>query len=199
MKSNKNIILLILTLGAFFSGCNNKKATNYSLALNVKDSAALCIKPIPPGDSAKFISTSVTVSGAVNKEIELNIDSLKKMKKISLDSFLVVCESGAERSHSVHSRGVLLRDIVKKAGINITNHKDRNFAIIARATDNYKATFSWGELFNNPTGDHTIVLYEENGKPIDKFGKMKLICTNDFKTGPRQVVWLKSIEVVRMN
>ena len=182
-----------------FSGCNNPDSSGSMLTQAEKDSAALCIKPVPPADSAKFISQSIKVYGAVNKEIELTVDSLRKMKTVALDSFQVVCESGAEGSKSMMSRGVLLRDILKKAGLNITNHKDRNFAIIARATDNYKATFSWGEIFNNATGDHTIVLYEENGKPIRKFGEMKLICTNDIKTGPRQVVWLKAIEVTRVN
>lgn len=96
-------------------------------------------------------------------------------------------------------KGILLKDILEKAKIKQSNHKDRNFYIVARATDNYKATFSWAEIFNNPTGENVFVLFEENGMPIKVKGEMILICKNDIKTGPRHVFWLKSIEINRVD
>ncbi|MBW7936520.1 MAG: hypothetical protein H3C71_05110, partial [Flavobacteriales bacterium] len=113
--------------------------------------------------------------------------------------FVVVCQSGANMKEDKICKGVLLRDILEKAKIKQTNHKDRNFYIVARATDNYKATFSWAEIFNNPTGDNIYILFEENGQPIQKQGDMILICKNDIKTGPRHVYWLSSIEVNRVD
>ncbi|MEO9004236.1 MAG: hypothetical protein ABI288_05850, partial [Ginsengibacter sp.] len=75
----------------------------------------------------------------------------------------------------------------------------RNFYIVARASDGYKATFSWAEIFNNPTGENTYIIFEENDKPILKKGAMMLNCNNDIKTGPRHVSWLKSVEVNRVD
>ena len=68
----------------------------------------------------------------------------------------------------------LLKDILEKAKIKQNGHKDRNFYIVARASDDYKATFSWAELFNNPTGENAYILFEESGKPI-KNGEMILL------------------------
>lgn len=121
------------------------------------------------------------------------------MKVTTIENFKVICQSGAEKKENKTCKGVLLRDILEKAKIKKTDHKDRNFYIVARATDNYKATFSWAEIFNNPTGDNVYVIFEENGKPIDSQGEMILISKNDIKTGPRHVSWLNKIEVYRVD
>lgn len=155
-------------------------------------------KPVSATDSLNFVSRSIKVSGDVENELLLTVDSLKKMNVITLDEFNVVCQSGATRKTDKTSKGVLLRDILEKAGIKQTNHKDRDFIFIARAADDYKAIFSWAEIFNNSTGENTYVLFEENEQPIIMQGETILICANDIKTGPRHVIWLKSIDVKRI-
>jgi len=165
---------------------------------NVENEGA-CLLPIAPGDTFKYISKVLEVKGDVENTLNLTVDSLKRMKLVTLNNLNVVCLSGATSSAKATRKAVLLKDILEKAVIVQQNHKDRNFIIVARATDNYKATFSWAEIFNNPTGDNTFVIFEEDGKPIASHGEMKLICANDIKTGPRQVIWLKSIEITRVN
>lgn len=150
-------------------------------------------------DSAGFYTTMITVSGDVEFPLSLTVDSLKKMNVAMLDSSNIVCQTGAVMNSSKSSRGILLKDILAKAGIIQKNHKDRNFYIVARAADGYKATFSWGEIFNNPTGENTYVIFEENNMPISKKGAMVLNSNHDIKTGPRHVYWLKSIEVKRVD
>lgn len=150
-------------------------------------------------DGVKFYSKTLAISGDVEFPLSLTVDSLKKMNVVALDSLNIVCQSGAIVNQSVSSRGVLLKDILNKAGIKQLNHADRNFYIVARASDGYKATFSWAELFNNPTGENTYIIFEENNQPITKKGAMVLNCNNDIKTGPRHVNWLKSIEVHRVD
>ncbi len=157
-----------------------------------------CMMPIPAGDSAKYISKQVAVTGDVSIPLTLTVDSLKKMNVVTINNFKVICQSGANMKEDATCKGVLLTDILKKANIVQKNHKDRNFYIVARATDDYKATFSWAELFNNPTGENVYVIFEENGKPIKAQGDMILISKNDIKTGPRHVYWLKSIDVKRV-
>lgn len=165
---------------------------------NNKESQS-CIMPISAEDSAKYVSESIEVVGEVECPLLLTVDSLKKMNVVTIDNFKVVCQTGTEMKNAESCKGVLLKDILTKAKIVQKNHKDRNFYIVARATDDYKATFSWAEIYNSNTGDNVYVIFEENGQPITVQGEMILICTTDIKTGPRHVYWLKSIEVYRVD
>lgn len=203
-------LLAILTIGFTLSMCTDAPKTEQTTAdaneLAEKSAADTahshtdaCLVPVSAADSATYISSQILIEGDVEFPLTLTVDSLKKMNVVTLENFNVVCQSGATMKTDKTCRGVLLKDILEKANIVQSNHKDRNFYIVARATDNYKATFSWAEIFNNPTGENVYVLFEENGEPIKKQGEMILICKNDIKTGPRHVFWLKSIEVNRVS
>ena len=145
-------------------------------------------------DDLKYVSKEIKVTGDVVTPLTLTVDSLKKMKVVELNDFKIVCQTGLTKDSVESTKGVLLTDILEKQ----QEHKDRNFYIVARASDDYKATFSWAELFNNPTGEKVFVLFEQNGKPLKEKGEMILVSMTDTKTGPRHVKWLKSIEVTRV-
>ncbi len=194
----KNFILILLT--AFFCVmCNSPKKDKEQIISSEKVSKTDNDKHpvLTPADSLKMVNHSIEVKGDVENTLNLTVDSLKKMKVATLDDFKVVCQSGEVKKDNKVCKGVLLKDILEKAKIKQNGHKDRNFYIVARASDDYKATFSWSEIFNNPTGENTYILFEENGKPV-KNGEMIAICKNDIKTGPRHVYWLKSIEVYKV-
>ena len=200
MKKKLTVITAIC-YAFFLSNCNNsnkieKKEPNVAMETEGKEEK--CVSNMTASDSAKFISKQLNVKGEVERTLSLTVDSLKQMKTVEIDNYQVVCQTAATGKPGKSSIGVLLKDIISKAMIKQNGHKDRNFYIVAEATDGYKATFSWAELFNNPTGDNTYVIFEENGKPITNKGQMVLICRNDIKTGPRHVIWLKSIEVNRV-
>ncbi len=211
--NNIKLFSLFLFLAIFFAGCYQSASKDITplkagshishKEIEAKGSNAegegSCLLPIAANDTVKYISKTLEVKGDVEHPLSLTVDSLRKMKSITLNNLNVVCQSGATSSPKATRKGVRLKDILGKAIIVQKNHKDRNFIIVARATDNYKATFSWAEIFNNPTGENTYVLFEEDGQPIKSRGEMKLICASDIKTGPRQVIWLKSIEVTRVN
>ncbi|WP_106917601.1 molybdopterin-dependent oxidoreductase [Chryseobacterium aurantiacum] len=149
-------------------------------------------------DDSKYISKELKIIGDVVNPLTITVDSLKKMNVREFKDFKIVCQSGLTKE-SIHStKGVLLKDILEKAKIIQKDHTDRNFYIVAKATDGYKATFSWGEIFNNPTGEQIYVVFEQNGEPLKNKGEMVLVSLNDTKTGPRHVKWLKSIEVTRV-
>lgn len=203
------LTISVLSIALLFGSCNNNDANNTKNDITAtNDSSTVpkkqngsdaCMMQIPTEDSAKYISKQVVIKGDVENQLILTVDSLKKMDVATIENFKVICQSGANMKEDKSCKGVLLRDILAKAKIKQQNHKDRNFYIVARATDNYKATFSWAEIFNNPTGDNVFVLFEENGQPIRAQGEMILICKNDIKTGPRHVYWLSSIEVKRVD
>lgn len=152
---------------------------------------------LTPEDSLKLANHEIAIKGDVEFPLQLTVDSLKKMKVITIDNFKITGKGGVIKREVKVCKGVLLKDILEKAKIKQEDHKDRNFYIVARASDDYKATFSWAEIFNNPTGENVFILFEENGKPI-KNGEMIAICKNDIATGPRHVYWLKSIEVYKV-
>lgn len=149
-------------------------------------------------DDLKYVSREVLVKGDVVNPLTLTVDSLKKMNVRELNDFKIVCQSGLTKDSIESTKAVLLTDILDKAKIAQKDHKDRNFYIVARASDDYKATFSWAELFNNPAGEKVYVVFEQNGEPLKKKGEMIVVSLSDTKTGPRHVKWLKSIEVTRV-
>lgn len=197
MKTQHCILVLLIAFSCTM--CNSSKKEKEDIAVTEKVSKPDNDKHpvLTPADSLKLVNHEIEVKGDVEFPLSLSVDSLKKMKVVTIDNFKVVCQSGEVKKDDKVCKGVLLKDILEKAKIKQDGHKDRNFYIVARASDDYKATFSWAEIFNNPTGENTYVLFEENGKPV-KSGEMILICKNDIKTGPRHVYWLKSIEVNRV-
>lgn len=196
MKTKTYLIAFLIALTC--SMCNNSKKedtpTKQQTSKTEEKDEHIALST---ADSLKLVNHKIIIKGEVEFPLELTVDSLRKMKVVNIDNLKIVCQSGAVKKDDKTSKGVLLKDILEKAKIKQSGHKDRNFYIVARASDDYKATFSWAEIFNNPTGENTYVLFEENGKPV-KNGEMILICKNDIKTGPRHVYWLKDIEVYKV-
>ena len=149
-------------------------------------------------DSLKLVNHKIEVKGEIEFPLQLSVDSLRKMNVVTINNLKITGKNGEVKQDDKICKGVLLKEILEKAKIKQTDHKDRNFYIVARASDNYKATFSWAEIFNNPIGENVYVLFEENGKPI-KDGDMTIFSKTDIKTGPRHVKWLKSIEVYKVD
>ncbi len=196
MKTQTYILAFISALT--FTMCNNSKKENVAVATEKTSSTEKEHEhALTAEDSLNLITHQIEVKGEVEFPLELNADSLGKMKFETMNNAIAVKENGRLRKSNIIAKGVLLKDILEKAKIKQNGHKDRDFYIVAKASDDYKAIFSWAEIFNNPTGDNTFVLFEENGKPAKK-GDMVLITKNDVNPGPRHVYWLKSIEVCRV-
>lgn len=197
MKTQNYILILFIAFSCAM--CNSPKKDKEETVATEKISKTDNDKHIAltPEDSLKMVNHQIEVKGDVEYPLQLTVDSLKKMKVAIIDDFKVVCQSGQIKKDDKVCKGVLLKDILEKAKIKQDGHKDRNFYIVARASDDYKATYSWAEIFNNPSGENTYILFEENGKPV-KNGEMIAISKNDIKTGPRHVYWLKSIEVYKV-
>lgn len=191
--------ILLLAMSIVSCGNSDKTVNRHEDHKDHVAAEATHDHPATNEDSINYRSSTLTIAGDVNFPLTLTVDSLKQMNVVGFDSANIVCQSGAVTSKTISSRGVLLKDILKKAQIKQLNHKDRNFYIVARASDGYKATYSWSEIFNNSTGENTYVIFEENGLPIANRGSMILNTNNDIKTGIRHVIWLKSIEVNRVD
>ncbi|OXA82508.1 Oxidoreductase molybdopterin binding domain-containing protein [Flavobacterium aquidurense] len=196
MKTQNYILILFIAFSCTMCNSSKKEDKTAVEKITSTEKEGEHIK-LSPADSLKLVNHEIEIKGEVEFPLQLSIDSLRKMKVATISNFKIIGQNGDIKKDDKISKGVLLKDILEKAKIKQNGHKDRNFYIVARASDDYKATFSWAEIFNNPTGENTYVLFEENGKPV-KNGEMVLICKNDIKTGPRHVYWLKSIEVYKV-
>ncbi len=48
-------------------------------------------------------------------------------------------------------------------------------------------------------GDGVLVVFEQDGKPLDnREGRISLVSLKDTPTGPRHVRWLQRVDVVRV-
>ena len=201
MKKLSNLITIVM-IAITMLQCKKSEATNTandnSAKTSQKHSEEKENHKHDENDDLKYVSQEIKVTGDVLTPLTLTVDSLKKMKVVELNDFKIVCQKGLTKDSVESTKGVLLTDILEKAKIAQQEHKDRNFYIVVRASDDYKATFSWAELFNNPTGEKVYVLFEQNGKPLKEKGEMIVVSLNDTKTGPRHVKWLKSIEATRV-
>lgn len=143
------------------------------------------------------ISETLAITGAVVNPRTLSVADLERFPPQQIGEFEMICESGANLGKRQNLRGVRLRDILEQAQLKaLTPHHFRRMAIIARATDDYIAVFSWAEIFNSAVGDQVIVYFSKDGQPLDDSeGRIALISTTDQRTGPRHVRWLNEIEV----
>lgn len=198
MKFIQSISLIgVLIIGISCNQHANEKSSGEK-NISVNDSSGKCKDRPSDKNNDALVSDFVKVNGDVEHPLTLTVDSLKTMSVQHIDNYITVCQTGSTDSVNKTFDGVLLKDILEKAALKQMNHKDRAFYFVANATDNYKAVFSWGEIFNNITGNNVYVVFKENGESIKEKGKMKLICTNDLKTGPRHVYWLNEIQVIKI-
>lgn len=148
------------------------------------------------GTVAQTQSSQIELTGLIDRPTILTVDSLRAMPVQTGGPVNIVSSSGQVRKTIQSFRGVLLRDLLDKARIQLLNQKEKGkYYVVVRGTDGYAAVFAHNELFNNPTGKQVFVLYAENDQPIVADGAFVLLTTDDTVTGARHVKWLNRIEV----
>ncbi|MBW1658124.1 molybdopterin-dependent oxidoreductase [Flavobacterium quisquiliarum] len=197
MKTQNYILILLIAFSCTMCNSSKKDKEENISTEQASKTEKHEHKTLTAEDSLKLVNHQIEIKGDVEFPLQLTIDSLKKMKVVTIENLKITGKGGVIKREVKACKAVLLRDVLDKAKIKQTDHKDRNFYIVERASDDYKATFSWAEIFNNPTGDNAYIIFEENGKPV-KNGEMIGLCKNDIATGPRHVYWLKSIEVYKI-
>ena len=97
--------------------------------------------------------------------------------------------NGETKRLEIRYGGVSLPALLKKQGIEaLDRYGLRAATILIIAKDGYRASFSWGELFNTSAGESVIVITEENGAPNPaREGDFSLRAFSDLRPGPRHV------------
>ena len=139
---------------------------------------------------------AVSVGGDVKRPAAIGPDALRAFAAPAQSTVKSSRDVDGRQQHSV-VRGVTLRAVLEQAGLAERDRFDwRKTVVIAIARDNYRAVFSWPELFNTEAGAQVMLAYERDGTPLGTGeGPIALHAPGDTRTGPRHVKWLKRIEV----
>ncbi|MBW7836878.1 MAG: molybdopterin-dependent oxidoreductase [Sphingomonadales bacterium] len=138
----------------------------------------------------------LAISGAVEHALTFSADDLRQLPLQEVNEVRILNHKGDVVSALKNVKGVRLRDILDKAVIKAPEHNDvKKMVIIATASDDYKAVFSWNEIYNSPLGDGVLVIFEADGKALEDEGPLVTVSTMDIRTGSRHVKWLTGIEV----
>ena len=176
----------------------NKRLSGYLRLLIV---AAITVVPFAAeakGDNQG--SATVKVSGLVKNPFSITTSSVKKLKIAEGENAAIVCGTGETRKTLKTYKGVLLRDILDSAKVVIADpHQRGEYFVLIRSIDNYNVLFSYNEIYSGTAGDSTWLIFEENGKSIDKDGRFVVFSAKDKVTGPRHVKWVNAIEVSKVN
>lgn len=146
-------------------------------------------------------SKQFTIEGKVSKPLTIDLESLKAYQNVSADSVVIYNHLMQRKSSIKNIKGVLLKDILSKAEILSASPKTLSeYYIVCTATDNYKVVYSWNEIFNTETGNHTLILTDFDASPAKKeSGNIAMISTTDQATGRRFVKGLSKISIIQVN
>jgi len=150
-------------------------------------------KPIPSTEN-------FSIEGKVKKEMMVSLADLSSYKTYSIDSIIITNHLGERRSTLKNVKGILLKDILSKVEIDAeTPRMLSEYYFVCIATDNYKAVFSWNEIFNSATGNSVYILTGHDGKPASALdNRIALVSPKDEMTGRRYVKGLQKIVVERV-
>ena len=147
-------------------------------------------------EEAPYKSDTVFVKGLLKAPLTLTTNNLAGIPVQTADKHSITCESGDVKKRITGFKGILLHDILQKAGVEMDSKKDQGkYFIVVTATDNYQVIFAYDELMYGPAATSAYLLWEEDGKPIAEDGPFIVLCTSDIASGPRHVKWVRNIEV----
>jgi hypothetical protein len=165
-----------------------------ALALSITAAASAC----PTDKTPRAADTLLTVQAGPALALALSRADLAALAPTTLTQRLQVSSSsGGSAERSLAYGGVLLRDLLLKAGFGGPADRSARTGIVeAVATDGYRAVFSWGELFNGAAGEQVLVITTQDGQPLDAVaGPLALRALGDLRPGPRHVRNLCAVRV----
>jgi len=131
----------------------------------------------------------IQVRGAVINPLELSLGDLKNMSPFHVNGVVRIEEKKTaaksdEQGVTDDYRGVLLRDVLEKAGMKFVRKFEPGVYIRVRGGTNQEAVFSFGEIFYSSSGRSILLSYEKSGRPINpNEGVAELVVTTDVRAG----------------
>ena len=114
-------------------------------------------------------STAIAVKGEVKTELSLSLADLKALPPFLIRDVPVIPErvrdrKDEERVSQTTFRGVLLRDVLYKAGMKYKRKWEPGTYIRVRNSEKKEVIFSFGEIFYSSIGRSVLIAYERDEK-----------------------------------
>lgn len=145
------------------------------------------------GVVAQMSGQTLTINTGGPKPVVLTQQDLTKMPRLSV----AITEHGGAK---VIYEGVLLRDVMTRAGIPMDKVKGKALAsyILAKARDSYRVVYTLGEIASNLGNEAILVADWRDGKPLaGNMGPFRIVCAHD-KEGARSIRMLESLELIQL-
>ncbi|MBI1269477.1 hypothetical protein GC174_03500 [bacterium] len=142
-------------------------------------------------------AATLTVKGAVDREMHLNKTQLEALELIELAPIDILSFSSRPLETGVIFAGTRLRKVLEYAGIKSYDTKIRSSIYIeVTARDSFKTIFSFHEVFNSERSDSIVVVTRKYGQAIgEDEGPFQIISAADTRTGSRWVRRLDGLNV----
>lgn len=142
---------------------------------------------------------SFLIKGKVKTDVKIEMKDLQQYTLHTIGSVNIVSHKGDVKGKAKELKGVLLRDILQKVTLDTDNPKlFSEYYFVCKASDNYKAVYSWNEIFNTAIGNSVYIVMEREGKNLSEDEDSPLmVSTEDIRTGRRYVKNLETIVVGR--
>jgi hypothetical protein len=138
-----------------------------------------------------------SISGKVNKESVITMDSLNSYPVNVIGDIKVTDHTGTFKHEDDQLKGVLLKDILSHTQVAANSPKlFSRFYFACTGNDGYVVVYSWNELFNTEVGNHVFIIMEKNGIKTNKMPEsIQMTSATDFKIGRRYLHNLEKIVV----
>jgi DMSO/TMAO reductase YedYZ molybdopterin-dependent catalytic subunit len=146
----------------------------------------------------------ITVTGEVKNQLSLSPEEIRDFPPFyAKDVYLLKETSSSDNKEELLKissfRGVLLRDILLKAGMKHVRKYEPGVYIRVKGDNGKSVTFSFGEIFYSSIGRGVLIAYEQDGDILTyKTGYGDLIVANDIRNG-RNITGITEIVVERVD
>lgn len=138
---------------------------------------------------------TVFVQGLVAKPFTIIASKPADLNFVAVPPQNLTNASGETRKKFGASKGILLRDILRKAEADI-GHKERGkYYVVVTAADGMQVIFAYIELMHGPASAGAYLLLTDGVSGMEGAGRFTVLCTSDIATVPRYVKWVRSIEL----
>lgn len=140
------------------------------------------------------------ITGKVEEEIIFNLKDISNFKIVNIPDIIIRNHKGEVKDTTKGLQGFLLKDLLDKIEYPIEKPRELNeFYFTFIASDEYKAVFSWNEIYNTDIGNSLYLVTRIGDKDAQQMDQSILIAsTKDFHIGPRYVKAVKKIVVSRV-
>ena len=140
--------------------------------------------------------TPIHVTGLVSRQLTLDKSMLASLPVQDKAGFDLINDKGEVKKKITSFKCILLADIIRKAGIQMVDHKDRGkYYIVVTASDHYQVVFGYDELMFGAEAAAAYLMLEINGQTAGVDSGYIIACPGDRVTGPRYIKLVQEIEV----